>query len=225
MSYATFANVQSLGLEVDAAEQTKFDELLLPAASRLIDRACEVADGFFEIAGQNASERTYYGDGSDYLLLPPFVGASVSAVALPAGYEALEAGDYFEATDARNFYLVRQYGTTRLPLTDAQAWFAAGLLPPWPVGPFDLVTNGFRSYARGAGWPKGVAVTVTAQWGWAAVPPEVVAATVEIALHLWRNSDPVWMRQANVPITPQALPATAQMVADKYRERRAAVFA
>lgn len=226
MPYATFANVKALGFELDSTEQTKFDSLLLPAASRLIDRACEVADGFFDKAGEDAEERTFYGDGTDYLLLPPFVGASVAEVALPEGYDALDASDYFEATDSRNFYLVRQYGSTRLSLADAQGWFANGVLPVWPVGPFDLVTNNFRSLARG-GWPRGVAVTVTARWGWAAVPPEVVQATVETALRMWRGTDEASAKVSDVDQQgePPALGPAARLVADKYRERRPPVFA
>jgi hypothetical protein len=225
-AYCTKEDFRALAAQAPtgAAADSLFDRLCA-AASRAFDRACEAEDDFFAVAAGSASERTFYGDGSDFLSLPPFVGASVSAVELPEGYDELEAGDYYEAREARNFYLVRQYGTSRLSLQDAGAWFSQGIIPLWPVGPFDLVTNNFRSLARGAGWPRGVAVIVTARWGWTPVPPEVVQATVEIALHLWRNSDPVWMQQANVPVTPQSLPATAQMVADKYRERRPLVFA
>lgn len=227
MSYATFASVTSLGFEVDAGEQTKFDSLLLPAASRLIDRACEVADGFFEAAAGLASARTFYGDGTDFLLLPPFVGGSVSGVVLPAGYAALGASDYYEAREVRNFYLVRQYGTTRLSLADAGGWFARGVIPLWPVGPFDLVTNNFYPHARGAGWPKGVAVAVTARWGWAAIPAEVAQATVEMALRLWRQTDLAGAKVSDVEGQGElpALGPIAKLVVDKYRERRAPVFA
>ncbi len=228
MPYATFADVTALGFEVDASEQTKFDRLLLPAAARLIDRACEVADGFFEAASEEASEQTFYGDGSDYLSVPPFVAASVTEVALPAGYSALEAGDYYAASDPRGraFYLVRQYGASRLPLTDAGAWMYNGLLPVFPVGPYDLVTNNFRASARGEGWPRGVAVRVTARWGFGVVPAEVVLATVETAVRMWRQLDEAGAKVSDVEQqTPAALGTFARAVVDKYREQRAAAFA
>lgn len=234
MPYANFANVQSLGFELDATEQTKFDSLLLPAASRLIDRACEVADGFFEAAAAVAEDdedegrtaQIFYGDGSDMLAVAPFVAGSVDEVALPEGYEELTADDFYAVPDLRSFYLVRGYGSTRLPLTDAWAWAYNGLLPTFPVGPFDLVTNNFRSLARGAGWPRGVAVTVTARWGWAVVPAEVRAATVETAIKLWRGLDPAAEKVSDIEKrTPTALDPVAQLLADKYRERRAPVFA
>lgn len=45
---------------------------LIPAASRWIDRACCVKDGYFSAAGQ-ASERTFYGSGTSHLYIGPHV--------------------------------------------------------------------------------------------------------------------------------------------------------
>lgn len=230
MTYATFDDVLTLGFEVGDGEdeEGKFERLLLPAASRLIDRACEAPDGFFDKAGNSATAKTFYGDGSDYLSLPPFVADSISSVALPNGYAALSSGDYYESSDSlRGFFLVRQYSTTRLSLTDPAAWAANGLLPSFPIGPFDLVTNNFRSLSnRGAGWPRGVAVTVTAKWGRAEVPSEVIAATVEIALKLFRTVDEAEAKVSDLEqrAAPTALGPAATLVADKYRVQRFSAF-
>ena len=178
---------------------------ILKAASRLFDRAAGVKEGHFLAAGA-ASARTFYGDGTDFLRVDPYDVTTAPAVTMPSGYTA---PDYAASADDRGSYLVRTYGASALRSSFDFAGYHGS--DDW----------GYSA----AGWPDGVPVTVTAEWGYEVVPADVVQATLEIALHLWRNSDPVWMRQANVPVTPQAIPATAQLVADRYRAREMVAFA
>lgn len=74
-------------------------EALIEQASRIFDRACGVPDGWFNpVAIPVATEKIIYGDGSNYLRLPPFIPGSLSSsIALPDGYTAptfTEQGDY-----------------------------------------------------------------------------------------------------------------------------------
>jgi hypothetical protein len=226
-SYATkeqfraVAHQPKVGAEFDALYGS-----LLERASRIFDLACEVDSGFFDIAGEAATERVVYGSGDDFLSVPPFIAGSITGIELPEGYDELTADDYYEVSSPQGArYLIRQYGTTRLPLTDWSTW--AGILPVWPLGNLSLVRNNFRSGAVRGGWPAGEMITITARWGWAAIPAEVTQATLEVAIKLWRESDPASLKTSalEAQAVAKALPDTAEFIAERYRANKALAFA
>lgn len=73
---------------------------LIEMASRYFDLVCGVKPEHFEAAGASATARTFYGDGTNFLRLDPYVEGSLNAtLSYPSGYTAL---DYIE----RDGYLV-----------------------------------------------------------------------------------------------------------------------
>ena len=178
--------------EIDAIQETSQD-LLLVAASRLFDNLCEVSDGFFDTISDTET-RTFYGDGTAYLKVPPYVVDPDDIVVLPT---VTIPGEEYEVatTDWR---------------TQGQflVWIdKAGRTHP------DAIVN------RYTGWQEGVAVDVRATWGWEATPDDVKMATIQLALHLWRSGDPAFavVSGTDKAISPTALPIFATEIADKYR--------
>lgn len=73
-------------------------------------------------------------------------------------------------------------------------------------------------------WPSGVAVTVTAKWGFEAIPEDVKEAVIELAVAMFRSKDQAFMKavdlQNNVLIT-KVVPERTKLVADFYHSRKA----
>lgn len=63
-------------------------EALIEQASRMFDLGCGVPEGYFNPAPiPIATERTFYGDGGNYLSLPPYIAGSLNtSITLPSGY-------------------------------------------------------------------------------------------------------------------------------------------
>lgn len=193
--YATAVQFRAFAFQSVAADDAKYDALLL-RASRLFDRACETEDDHFAVAGA-ASARTFYGDGSTYLRLDPYVAGSLTTVTMPTGYEV---PDRVELGRDGSFYLVRTFNEDGTLYTD-------------------------RSILSRPGWLVGVPVTVTARWGYAAIPDDVVHVVIQKAIHLWRTNDPAQQKTADVDEQSKQEPEDWERVAEKYRERRALAFA
>lgn len=101
-------------------------ESLILRASRIFDLSCGVEPGYFEAAGEDAAESTkvLYGDGTNYLKLPPYVSDSLNAtITMPDGYTVLE----FVAVGG---YLTRSVTGV---LQRSYPYFAFGWLPGVPV--------------------------------------------------------------------------------------------
>ncbi len=95
-------------------------DALIEQASRAFDLECGVDPGYFEPAGDTVTVRTFYGDGTGFLRLDPYVDNTLGAtVTMPDGYTIPE---YV----VRNGYLVRS-STTILVDTRYRA-------DPWPIG-------------------------------------------------------------------------------------------
>jgi hypothetical protein len=78
-------------------------------------------------------------------------------------------------------------------------------------------------------WIPDQIVEVTARWGWAETPEEIVEAVIETAIALWRGRDSAYARvvtDVNGGNTVFAsLPDRAKMICEKWRRRRAAIVA
>lgn len=170
--------------------------LLLTAASRFFDNACEVGEDFFAPAASPAAYtgRVFVGDGTAYLRLDP--------------YTALDPVDPV-TIDPEHVYDVPEYAEIdgALVVLDRtkQSRPEAAFYPN-----------------RYTGWRDGVKVTVSANWGFAETPADVKLAVAHIALHLWRTADPAFAVVSNsegAAGRPLTLPAIAQGIVDRYRQK------
>ena len=77
-------------------------------------------------------------------------------------------------------------------------------------------------------WIPDQTVEVTALWGWTETPEEIVQATLELAIAIWRGRDSAYARvvtDVNGGNTVfAALPDRAKFVCEKWRRRRAFVM-
>lgn len=132
-----------------------------------------------------ATPRAIYGDGTNFLKLPPYVPGSLTTVGWPADYTAQT---YIE----REGYLVR-------------------------------ADSGVMVWSSLSGWYRGVAITVTAKWGFAETPQDVKAAIIELVINLWRETDPAFLKIVNIEGQPlrETLPPRVKEIAKRYRVKNA----
>lgn len=84
-------------------------------------------------------------------------------------------------------------------------------------------TNGIvteRSPYCCGGWYRGVPITVTARWGFAATPPVVKQAVIKLMAEMWRITDPSNQKLLAIegqPISPQNIPPYVEAIAKRYR--------
>lgn len=187
--YATVEEIQAFAEEPSALGSDAWD-LIATSASRLFDKLTEVPDDFYAAAGEEATTRTYYGDGTAYLKVDPFLSTPTPLVEVPGGEYTIDAAD-ITAKDAMIVFLAK---TMKTPISE---------YPP---------------YNRYTGWYDAVPVEVEAIWGFAEIPSEVKYATIQIALTLWRQREPAAAVTSGIDgVITFNLPKTAQMVVDKYR--------
>lgn len=140
-----------------------------------------------------ATNQTIYGDGTNYLKLPPYVpGTLGAAVTVPDGYTAPDfvvRGDYLVMSDSTGV----------------------------------LSTSPFLSLS---GWWRGVAVTVSAKWGYSESPPDVQAAVIELVINLWRETDPASIKLVNIEgiAIREKLPPRVWEIARRYRVQTGVAF-
>jgi hypothetical protein len=73
-------------------------------------------------------------------------------------------------------------------------------------------------------------VEITARWGWACVPDDIVEATIELAMAMWRQKDAAFLRvQADINgaggVSGAAVPDRVKMICEHWKRKRAMVFA
>lgn len=149
-----------------------------------------------------ATERTFYGDGTNFLKLDPYVPGTLSvAITVPEGYTA---PDFIE----RDGYLVQ---------TTSDGF----MLNSNVIGSF---TNQGVFSSR---WREGAPIIVTAKWGYASTPPDVQLAIIEWVINIWRETDPASQRLVNLDgmALRESIPPRVLRVAERYRIKTAeAVF-
>lgn len=206
--YATVAEIKSLGLQTRATDENVWT-LLAAGASRDFDRLCEVPDDFFAAAAYDDEEppepiyadRVFIGDGTAYLKLDPFVTLNP---------------DEPIVIDPDFAYAVPTYHVNGRMLI---------VLSKTQLQPIEL-----SAYpGRFAGWKQGVKITVSAHWGFAAIPADVKLAVCKLAMHAWRLSDPVVAQDTGAVVEDliDGLPQSVWPIVEKYRRiyTRAAAFA
>lgn len=107
--YATIAEFRGSGTMSPTAQATASAlpdtqvESLIERASRFFDLLCGVDPEYFEPAGANATNRTFYGNGTQFLKLDKYVAGSLNTtLTFPDGYTApdfIERDGYLVITD------------------------------------------------------------------------------------------------------------------------------
>lgn len=205
MSYVSRDEVRAMAQSMTANASPPAGDALVDAiierVSRMFDRECGVDDGYFDPAGDSTSARTFYGDGTSMLKVDPYVAGTLSAsITVPTGYTAPKFVE-------KGGYLIQTADDGSLLSETAVAGFNnRGLLHTL--------------------WWKGVPVTVTAKWGFAATPAEIKAVIIEWVINLWRETDPAGLKLVNIEGMPlrEAMPPRVAEIAKFWRLRAASAM-
>lgn len=190
---------------------------LITRMSRLFDAEAGLPDGYFAEVDSDtaASSRNFYGDGTDYLRIDPYLQATAPTATMPTGWTV---PSYIASNplvtsprlkqNAGEFFLVRVYGDDGARLssyTDQPESFASESLSQ-------------------VGWPAGIKVSISAKWGWLATPEEVRQAVIEMTVAAWRGRDVAFARATAIDgqvLFSDPLTARAREIARGYRQGRA----
>lgn len=179
-----------------ALTPTELDSLI-EQASRMLDQEAGVPSGYFNpVPIPVATTKTFYGDGTNYLQLPPYVSGSLNTtLTLPEGYTA---PDFIELGG----YLVLVSSTGVIPV------FPNLHSVVWP------------------GWYVGVPIQVSAIWGWRETPADVKMAVIELVINLHRETDPATLKLTGLEgqALREKIPPRVLEVAKKYRLKSGPAF-
>lgn len=194
--YVTADQVAAFAQEFDSLDPAG-QELIVTAASRLFDNLADVSEDFFAPATGAYSEKRFYGNGTAYLRLPPYVTLASEEPIIIVNNDDDEESDIPEYFEQNGYLVIKGYGAG-VPTRDA----SDALL----VHDFD-------------GWPLNYEITIEADWGLPEVPFDVQMAVIQLAIHIWRTSDPAFtvISQSGEAYTPPAVPAQAKEIAERYR--------
>jgi hypothetical protein len=80
------------------------------------------------------------------------------------------------------------------------------------------------TFGRWDGWNAYVPVTVTAVWGFESTPADVKQAVIELAINLWRETDPASLKLVNLEggVLRESTPPRVKEIARRYRANQAA---
>ncbi len=215
--YVTMDQVRAYVYQSQDADEDLLIRITTRAA-RIFDAACSLPDGYFAqgSSGQTASIRYYWGNGTDYLKIDPYLPSPAPIVAMPSGFAVL---NWVEVNPYKNsqqntpgeFFLSRRYGddySSFAALNERRDYFFAE----------------FSNQVDYVGWPAGIRVGVTAKWGWDRTPEEVQEAVLETVANIWRSKDQGFARAVaidGIAVINQPLPPRAQMIADGYKAGKA----
>lgn len=94
--YIETALLKSFGVAPES-DDTNVWNLLTEGISRMFDRECEVPDGFFNVADDEVSLRSYRANGTRYLELFPYIAGTITII-------DVDGTDVFEAVAADRTY-------------------------------------------------------------------------------------------------------------------------
>lgn len=74
-------------------------------------------------------------------------------------------------------------------------------------------------YPWSEGWWSNLPITVTARWGFSATPADVKLAVIELAVNLWRETDPANVKLVNLEGQPlrEKVPPRVAEISKRYR--------
>ena len=162
MAYITPALLRLVLPDAGTAADATADDTALTA---IIARAEATVDGYCGRtwpAASASAARVFYGTGTPKLRLDwTDTTINAAAVALPSGWTEPAFVELRNAA-ADSLYL---------QITDSEGWMIPSTVDYYPYV-----------------WPEGMPITVTAAWGYATVPNDVIEATVLIATARWRET-------------------------------------
>ena len=216
-TYVTLAQARAYTYQSQTADESLLTDLI-ERASRIFDSACSLPDEYF-LAGdssQAATERYFWGDGTDYLHIDPHLSSYDPTAVMPTGFQTLGytyVNPYQRARtyNPQDFQLVRTYGESQSrvrALQERRDYFFAE----------------FSNQIDYTGWPDGIRVAVTAKWGWDATPADVQEAVLEMIALMFRSKDQAFARAVAIDgnvVVNSAMTPRAQMIADGYARGRA----
>lgn len=216
-NYATIEQARAYGYQSTEKDDPLLADIL-PRASRLFDQYCGLPPGYFDAydGAAVASARKFWGNGTNFLKVDPYLSTHTPTVAMPTGWNTptfLEVNPFAHAQQATangEFFLVRTYGDSE------SRWEGLRTMHNDLGASFNLDLSSDTEY----GWPDGIKVTVTAKWGWDAIPADVTEAVAELTVAIWRGRDQAFARVVNLDTNQQiagALPERTRLIADKYR--------
>lgn len=191
--YATTTQVKAhlLPTSYDSSTDTVLGELIT-SASRFIDSYLTVENDFFTVAGASKTAKVVYGRGGDRLRLPPFIETIAAAdMSVPSGY----VKPVFAVVD----------GWLTIP-PQLGLGIIVGNAPE-----FNPYLYSFASY---------VGYTISAKWGWAAIPEDIREACVQIVVRWFRGRDDAYagiVTAQSGQAFERAIPAGAKMILDEWR--------
>lgn len=215
--YVTLADARAYTYQSQATDDIILTQMIV-RASRIFDAACGVADEFFAQgnAAQTTSTRTFWGDGTDHLLIDPHLSSYDPVATMPTGFQVLPytyANPYRNARQytGQDFYLLRTYGESKSRVSALQERR-------------DFFFAEFSNAIDYIGWPEGIAVTVSAKWGWDSTPQDVQEAVLEMVALMFRSRDQAFARAVAIDgnvVVNSAMTPRAQAIADGYSRGRA----
>jgi len=206
-AYCTAADLKALAQGMTASATPPASDTLITdlieRVSRLFDLECGVPEGYFNgPLYPTATARTFYGDGTSYLKLPPYIpGTLNTTITVPTGYTApdfIEKDGYLVQATSDGFLLNNQAVAS---FTNKGVWTSK--------------------------WWAGIPITVTAKWGYASTPADVKLAVIEWIINVWRETDPASQRLVNLDgmALRERCPPRVMEVIKRYRMKTAeAVF-
>lgn len=87
-----------------------------------------------------------------------------------------------------------------------------------------VVMHQIVPYHHYSGWYSGVPITVSAKWGFEETPQDVKLAVIELAINLWRETDPAEIKLVSIENQPlrEEIPPRVKAIAKRYRAREVA---
>ena len=215
--YVTLADARAYTYQSQTTDDIILTQMIV-RASRIFDAACSVPDEFFAQgnAAQTTSTRTFWGDGTDHLLIDPHLSSYDPVATMPTGFQVLPytyVNPYKNARQyaGQDFFLVRTYGESQSRVSALQERR-------------DFFFAEFSNQIDYIGWPAGIAVTVSAKWGWDSTPQDVQEAVLEMVALMFRSRDQAFARAVAIDgnvIVNSAMTPRAQAIADGYSRGRA----
>jgi hypothetical protein len=173
--YITTDELDMFLLGAASADFTKKD-FAVTAASRMFDRLADVEDDYFSVAGVSASNKIVQGNGLTILHLPPFVGS--------LGTVIYEDGTADEVTVDTDLYTLKGTIPNQYLETYQRRYYDAFGYLDWirewsPDGHW---------YNRSV-WRENRNYTISARWGFTAIPQDVKTSVIQLAISLMSDLD------------------------------------
>lgn len=110
-------------------------------------------------------------------------------------------------------------------------------LPDGYTAPYFVERNGYLVITDSLGvlanpnsyvspWWAGVAITLSAKWGYEQTPADIQNAVIELVINLWRETDPASIKLVNIDNQPlrEKLPPRVWEIARRYRVSEGVAF-